>query len=427
MKVVIRSHFNSPRLEYIATWLYERWGLDVDINAVTINPEDIIINYGKERPELCTLSIPDAKLLSKEGLSSVEINAQSRGEACKLFYNAESKLDLDFDFFSMAFYLLSRYEEYVYSDTDEHGRWISAQSAAIQFNFINKPIVDIWLTHIEQIIESKTRYRFNRSTSITYVPTIDIDIPYAYKDKEWRNVAGLIRDTILGDKVKVKARMSYWRDHKDPYDTYEYILEKLRPHSNTIFFFLCKYQKSFDENHLVDHNDFVALVARIAQVHHIGIHPSYSSNSESSSITAEKELLKEISGTNITRSRQHFLKFTIPKTYQTLIESGITEDHSMAYADQIGFRASTCHPFLWYDLSREVTTNLTVHSPSVMDVTLQKYLKLDPEEAIDVIDELKNTISSVSGNLEFIWHNSSFSSAHGWDGWQKTFEYLLKD
>jgi len=61
-----------------------------------------------------------------------------------------------------------------------------------------------------------------------------------------------------------------------------------------------------------------------------------------------------------------------------------------------------------------------------MDVTLKRYLKLNPEQSLVVIDKLKKTITNVNGTLEFIWHNSSFSAAHGWDGWENTFEYLLK-
>ena len=151
-----------------------------------------------------------------------------------------------------------------------------------------------------------------------------------------------------------------------------------------------------------------------------------SSNSNTSAIEVERNLLTAIVDQSITTSRQHYLRMSMPQTYRALIAAGITSDHSMMYADQLGFRASTCHPFQWYDLSLERTTELTIHSPCLMDVTLKNYLKLTPEESRAVIDELKKTISAVNGTLEFIWHNSSFSAAHGWDGWQETFEYLLK-
>ena len=427
MKVVICSHFISPRLEYIAQWLENRWSLPVRINEKLTAQEAIIIHYGKNHTGTRAVSMPDSGLLSRSGIDPVDIKPHLSDTHCKLFYARHSStLDLDFDYFSMVFYLLSRYEEYIYPETDEHGRWISTQSAADQHGFIRQPILDLWLIYIEGIIETKTPYRFDRNRPINYVPTIDIDIPYAYKNKQWRNLAGFVRDTILVDKIKVSARMSYMRDHIDPYDTYEYLLEQLQPYTESRFFFLCKYQKPFDENHLIQKKEFRQLVERIAQSHPIGIHPSYTSNSDAPAIAAESKILAAITDQSITASRQHFLRMSMPQTYQALIKAGITSDHSMMYADQLGFRASTCHPFQWYDLSQERTTELTIHSPCLMDVTLKNYLKLTPEESRAVIDELKKTISAVNGTLEFIWHNSSFSAAHGWDGWQETFEYLLK-
>lgn len=426
MKVVIWSHFISPRLEYFAQWLEDRWALDVIFNEEIPSQEGIIIHYGNNHTGACAISIPESGLLSQNGINPVDIKADTTGAHCKLFYDSDGQLDLDFDFFSMTFYLLSRYEEYQEVETDEHGRWISAQSAAVRHGFIQAPLIDLWLIYIEGIIESKTPHRFNRSKSIRYVPTIDVDIPYAYKRKEWRNLAGLMRDTALGERTKINARIAYMRTHIDPYDTYGYLQEQLQHFGDAIFFFLCNYQKPYDENHLIGKVEFEQLVGRLAQSHHIGIHPSYFSDSNVSAIASEKKVLETITDQIITASRQHYLKMSIPQTYRALIAASITNDHSMVYADQLGFRASTCHPFQWYDLSQERTTGLTIHSPSLMDVTCKKYLKLDPDETKIVIDELKKTISAVNGTFEFIWHNSSFSAAHGWDGWQKVFEYLLK-
>ena len=426
MKVVIWSHFISPRLEFIAQWLENRWSIPVIINQELPAQGNIIINYGPNHRDEFTLSMPDCGLLSQTGISSTDIKPDLTDIYTKLFHIKDKELDIDFDFFSMVFYLLSRYEEYEFHETDEHGRWISGQSAALKLGFIQEPIIDLWLIYIEGLIESKTKHRFDRRHGIKHVPTIDIDIPYAYKNKEWRNLAGLARDFIRGDQTKVNARLSYLRNRSDPYDTYDYLLKCLKSFPESTFFFLCNYQKPYDENHLIGTDEFNQLVKRITQSHHIGIHPSYSSNSTTSTITEETQILALITGQHITRSRQHFLKMSMPQTYQTLIAAGLTEDHSMMYADRIGFRASTCHPFLWYDLSQEKTTDLTIHSPCLMDVTLKNYLNLNPEESLIVIDKLKKTIANVNGTLEFIWHNSSFSAAHGWDGWQKTFEYLLK-
>ena len=45
----------------------------------------------------------------------------------------------------------------------------------------------------------------------------------------------------------------------------------------------------------------------------------------------------------------------------------------MGYPDTIGFRASTCTPFLFYDLDFEVQTPLMIHPYQLMDFSLLKH------------------------------------------------------
>ena len=148
MKVVIWSHFISPRLEYIAQWLENRWSMPVIINQELPAQGNIIINYGPNHRGEFTLSMPDCGLLSQTGISSIDIKPDLTDTYAKLFHVKDKELDLDFDFFSMVFYLLSRYEEYEFHETDEHGRWISSQSAAVKHGFIQEPILDLWLIYI---------------------------------------------------------------------------------------------------------------------------------------------------------------------------------------------------------------------------------------------------------------------------------------
>ena len=64
----------------------------------------------------------------------------------------------------------------------------------------------------------------------------------------------------------------------------------------------------------------------------------------------EKMRLENIINTPVTFSRQHFLRLSIPETYQNLIDLDIEEDYTMGYAKYAGFRASTCTPFYFFDL-----------------------------------------------------------------------------
>src|SRR5690606_39014471 len=92
-----------------------------------------------------------------------------------------------------------------------------------------------------------------------------------------------------------------------------------------------------------------------------------------------------------TNSRQHYIKFSLPETYRNLIEIGIKADYSMGYPDHIGYRASTGHSFLWYDLWKDEMTSLEVHPFEIMEVTLKKYMQLNPQQSILKLTSMLDT------------------------------------
>ena len=64
-----------------------------------------------------------------------------------------------------------------------------------------------------------------------------------------------------------------------------------------------------------------------------------------------------------------------------------------------------------------------VHPFQIMDVTLKNYLNLEPDQAIEKIKNIVNTIARYGGTMISIWHNSSFDK--DWIGWHKVFEEML--
>jgi hypothetical protein len=124
-------------------------------------------------------------------------------------------------------------------------------------------------------------------------------------------------------------------------------------------------------------------------------------------------------------SRQHFLKLRFPETYRRLLDVGIREDWSMGYADETGFRASIATPFPWFDLERNEETPLIIHPFQAMDVTLNQYLKLSPEAALERLKSLINRTKSVGGTFTTLWHNDNLAEMDNWKGWRMVYENLL--
>ena len=118
---------------------------------------------------------------------------------------------------------------------------------------------------------------------------------------------------------------------------------------------------------------------------------------------------------------------SMPDTYRRLISLGITDDHSMGYADQVGYRAGVAGPFPWYDLQEEKRTALIVHPFAAMDVTLNFYLQLKPQEAVQQIRQMTQALRAYGGTFTLLWHNSSFAENIGWAGWAGAFEEILEE
>jgi len=113
------------------------------------------------------------------------------------------------------------------------------------------------------------------------------------------------------------------------------------------------------------------------------------------------------------------------KEAEQLLKLGISEDYTMGFASLAGFRAGTCTPFFFFDLSRNRRTKLLIQPFQVMDVTLKNYLQMEPEEAGQLIEELMMEVKKVGGTFISLWHNESLKDSGQWLGWRKIFEQIL--
>jgi hypothetical protein len=74
----------------------------------------------------------------------------------------------------------------------------------------------------------------------------------------------------------------------------------------------------------------------------------------------------------------------LSEVYADLVDFEFSEDYSMGYTDQIGFRASTATPFYFYDLTNEFQLPLKVHPVVAKDTAFYKVKKYE------VFDQLEN-------------------------------------
>lgn len=429
--ILVYTHKVTPRVRYIFKHIFTRILLvSVDF---TSKIEEFVAHNG---PKLSYTKVPlgneffirSHDLLFDQGVSDLEINIQNWDEV-PCFFNAGPKSNIPFDIFSASFYLISRYEEYLPHVRDIHERYTAEQSLAFKYRFLEKPVVDLWAMKLKkELTERFVDYEFPER-SFNFISTIDIDNAYAYKHKSFvRSTGGFINDFF-----KLKLR-NFWdrllvllRIRKDPYNVFDKILAISKKHKiKTIFFFLIGDYTTFDTNVSASKNKFRLLIKHIVDYAQVGLHPSYFTMKKSSMLKKEKERLESITNIPTTKSRQHFLRFSLPETYQNLIDLEIEEDYSMGYASHVGFRASTCTPFYFYDLDFEIQTPLKIVPFALMDTTLNDYMELTPKQSLGRIKDLYTEVKNVKGTFVTLFHNESISGYLRWRGWQRVYETMLK-
>jgi peptidoglycan/xylan/chitin deacetylase (PgdA/CDA1 family) len=367
-------------------------------------------------------------LLFEQGVNDLDINIQ-KWEDVPCFFATNLKSSIPFDIFAASFYLISRYEEYLPHVKDIHGRFTAEQSMAFKYGFLEKPVVDIWAyKFLAMLLEKFPDYNC-KTRAYTFISTVDIDNAFAYKHKNLvRTIGGFFNDLLKFKLVEIWNRFTViWNLKRDPFDTFESILRLKNEYDvKTIFFFLIGDYSTFDTNVSASKTKYKLLIKEMVDYARVGLHPSYFTMQDAALLKKEKERLENITNTPVTRSRQHYLRFSLPETYQNLIDLEVEEDYSMGYASTVGFRASTCTPFYFYDLDFEIQTPLKIFPFALMDTTLNDYMKLTSKQSLGRIRDLKNEVKAVNGTFITLFHNESLSNYLRWRGWKRLYESMLK-
>lgn len=430
--LLIYSDKSSTRLDYVLDFIFN----DI-VSADFENTSDIEqyknfngdkLNYSEGRIDENEFFIYSSLFLFESDLTTQKIDIIDF-EDTKALFPVHQKADLPFDLFSAVFYLLSRYEEYQPYIKDVHGRFKPNDSLAYKNGFLNKPVVNIWIKSFVEKFNKKSDLKLSPiNKAYRFINTIDIDMAYSFKYKGiYRNMFGYLRSIKnnnmkeVFDRSRVVAGLS-----KDPFDTFDFILNFHKKYNlNTIFFVHVGDYGIYDKNIPFKNNKFRDLIRHLSDYAEIGIHPSYESSLKPERVKIEIERLSEIIKKDITKSRQHFLKLTFPKTYRNLIDNKIKEDYSLGYASEVGFRAGTCTPFKFFNLDANEATSLIIHPFSIMEGTLRDYQNKNAKEALQCITQQIFEIKNMNGEFVSLWHNESLSNADRWIGWQEVYEQMI--
>jgi hypothetical protein len=429
--LLIYSNKNNNRIKYIFNLIF-RDLLKIEI-SITSKPGEFRnydgpkINYSFQ-PFAEELFFYSSNLLLETGIKQQYIDhVIYNGVKCPFAVYKNSAMP--FDPFAAAFYLTTRYEEYLPYRKDMYDRFDASESIAYKLGFLKMPVVNIWANKIAEIISQKFPSFIFPKRNYTFIPTIDIDAAWAYTQKGLiRTAAGYLKSLTELDFREISDRTKVvFGTKKDPFDTFGFQFNLLTKYKlKPIYFILFAAYGQYDKNIHVFNKKFHALIKSIADYAEVGIHPSFASNSNPKKLFREIELLSNVLNREVIRSRQHFLKFSFPVTFRNLIEADIQEDYSLGYANETGFRAGICDPFYFYDLDLETETHLKLFPFAVMEGTLRDYMNISALDAMNHIRPLIDEVKAVNGTFISLWHNESLSNQKRWIGWHIVYEDMIR-
>ena len=433
MLTIYSSVNNKKRLEFVSNHLFNHV-LGTEFQIVS-NPSFYrkqtgpCINYSEE-PLDHGLQIFPQGLLSENGTHAIQDLHTAEWNGLFCFFHT-GRGDIPFDLFAASFYLLSLYEEYLPSVLDEHGRFDPRNSLLFQNNCLETPIIDRWAYQLKESLK-KSGYSTDdfRLRKYRAVSTYDIDHPFLYRYKGLiKNTGGLLRDGFKRDLNAVKERLSVlFHRSEDPYMHALRFIHAVENQARRPYFLFVLLGKrgEYGRSTVYSPSGFYRYLKSLNAVF-IGLHPSYEALRPLkplrplNPLRAEKKSLEKKLQKPIIFSRQHFLRMLTPDTFQALLQAGIQEDFTLAFAKAPGFRSGTAIPHFFYDLQKEETTPLLLHPTVMMDSTLIFHSGLSPDAALEKIKSLIDACKQSGGDYLSLWHNSNLAGSIEKNPWIRVF------
>lgn len=342
----------------------------------------------------------------------------------KLIEIGDESIKINYDFVENTFWILTRKEELNESERDKHLRFPYHRSHAFRHDYIKRPIVDEWISLIKQIL----RINLPSITITDRKPRIkiscDVDRPYqnyaGMTQVFRRSMSSLIRKRSPSMAFDIVSKHLFGKKPEKTEDSWykniTWIMDINERYGNTVQFnFLCGGCHPLDGHYNVHDTEIKNMIISIVKRgHEIGIHPSYESFCDreklTSEVTAFRELLEEENiGIPALKSRQHYLRWDSLRTPVLLDSCNVSEDSSLGYAETIGFRVGTSHPFKMFDHTSNRKLNLTQSPLLIMESSLLAQSK-DTTDASDQAEEIWKNVKLHGGDFTLLWHNSDINS-----------------
>lgn len=328
-----------------------------------------------------------------------------------------------YDILGLTFWMLARIEEIGRTDLDNHDRFPATSSHAYKHGYLDRPVVDEWLHVLRQVIEWQWVGADLKRHQFKICVSHDVDRPSRYGFASPRNLLlrmgadlarGDLRSALYGPLICLITKTKL--HEADPFNTFDWLMDQSeRCGLKSAFYFICgRTSPSMDGEYDIEHPAMRDLLRRIhARGHEIGLHPSYNTFKNPSSLKSEADRLWRVCEEEHIQQtawggRMHYLRWKQPDTLRACNEAGMAYDSSLTYADHAGFRCGSCFDFPGFDAVGGEKLAVRVRPLIVMEASVfgENYMGLSSENARQVLKRLKERCRAVKGRFTLLWHNS---------------------
>jgi len=248
--------------------------------------------------------------------------------------------------------------------------------------------------------------------------THDIDV--LYETKVIKSIAALrqLHEADFSGCINYLAQM---RSKKLPWWNFSDIMTlEERYEAKSSFYFMV--QDSGDQDYAYDIEDCESIIGELSDKGwEVGLHGGHTAYNNPVEMKAKKQRLEKILNKNIVGYRNHFLRFLVPDTWEHLCSAGFLYDTTFGYADCVGFRNGMCHPFKPYNLTTQHEIDILEIPLTIMDCTLDGYMKLEISKAWETTKQLIDTVERYRGVITLLWHNTYLTGEE-----RKFYEKILR-
>ncbi|HCD23125.1 MAG TPA: hypothetical protein DEQ44_04170, partial [Flavobacteriaceae bacterium] len=306
------------------------------------------------------------------------------------------------------------------------GRFPAAQSLGARHGFLTLPVVDLWAHRFQDTLHEMYGVVKTNKRVYQYCSMLNVSASHEFLYRGFlRHISGIAMDLLgfkmrrLGYRVLVGLGLK-----KDPYDLYEEVLKAHKKLGQVpkVFFQLAKYGP-YDKNVSPYNRHFQHLIKSVGDYAQIALAASYASFDDPELLLEEKKVLSDIVHRPIDSCKTRYNRLNIPLTYRDMVDAGFTEDYSMGYTHDLGFRAGTCTPFHFYDLYLEMQQPMVVYPFAVQDYALLKEKSM--ADAMLKMKAMYAHVHQVGGWMGVIFSMELLGTPQKYD-WKKLYVAQLK-